>query len=281
MLRIFCKGTSQFHRMHTKFFRLYLCSIFLPLLGFSQTQIDEADLFFPVTYWGISLTPTIMSKAKISGNTAKYNISSNPQVGAEVMIDYYYNFSKNTCLVFSGGGSVLGFNFNNDINKNMFSPTTGGNISANKAAARNMDIFYFRFQAAVQKIVFKGLKRAWVISTGLAVLYSLQNSEEINYNVAYPDNVDLNYLNRYQNNNNGGKPWVNVHLTGGRQWMFNNCNAIQLKLKVNYSPISFLKGTYSFDVGNEPSLSGDYKVSGSYIGLNFSYILSRSHKTIK
>jgi hypothetical protein len=267
--------------MHTKFFRLYLCSIFLPLLGISQTQIDEVDLFIPGTYWGISLTPAIMSKAKISGNTSKYNISSNPQVGAEVLIDYYYKLSKSTCLVFSGGGSVLGYNFNYDINKNMFSPPTGGNITANKAFARNMDIFYFRVQAEVQKIVLKGLKRAWVISTGLSVLYSVQNSEEINYYVAFSNNADLNYLNRYQNNNNGGKPWVNVHLTGGRQWMLNKGNAVQLKLKVNYSPISFLKGTYSFDIGNEPSLSGDYKVSGSYIGLNFSYILSRSHKTIK
>ncbi|KIC92665.1 hypothetical protein [Flavihumibacter solisilvae] len=240
-----------------------------PCIAFSQ----DATTFIPRTYWGISLTPHVLAKTKFTGNTAKYQVSSSPQLGGEVLIDYHYNFAKDLSLIFSVGGVAVGYNFKFYIDKDYFSPPTEVDIYDSHNTARDIN-FNLKGQVELQKYFRKGQNKSWIIAAGGSVLYSPLNHEEYSYSVYFSNSEIYNYLNRDQVPNNDGKPWLNVHLSAGRQWEFRKRDALQCKLKANYSPVKFLKGTYAFDVGAEPRESGNYSVSGSYIGLSFSYVRS-------
>ena len=62
--------------------------------------------------------PVIIKKGHIDGDVNKYGISSSPQPGGEVLVNYYYNFEPNYSLVLSAGGELLVHNFNYEIPKN-------------------------------------------------------------------------------------------------------------------------------------------------------------------
>jgi hypothetical protein len=228
MLKTHCEETFHYRSMTPKHIYLYLCAVFLSFEASSQgLEIDDIK-FVSKTYWGFSISPLLMSKTKIEGDRRKYNLSSNPQFGAEALVNYYYKFSRNYSLVVSGGGAVLGYNFNFDIDGNMFEPPTGTNIFYNGAVARSLDIFYFRGQSEIQRQFYHKIHSNWFVASGLSILYTVGKSEEISYYLTNPDYSEQKYLTRSQVNNNHGKPWFNVHFIGGHNWQTGSGNAFQI-----------------------------------------------------
>ena len=121
-------------------------------------------------------------------------------------------------------------------------------------------------------------KKSWLAAAGMSVLYSIDSPWEFIGFIYFGGISSQNsqeYLHIDQMYDNGNKPWVNFHISGGHAWGLKRGNLLQAALKLNYSPVDFAVGIYNFHVGNQPDVIGEYKLSGSYIGLSLSYIFSR------
>ncbi len=245
---------------------------------YSQENDEAPNNLILKNYWGISLTPLLTAKAKIEGDKNKYRLHSLPQFGAEVLINYYFNFKQNHSLIFSAGGNVLAYNFNYDIPKEMFDPPLGYNPSSNKALSRESGIFNFKAQVELQRKWRNDLKKNWDAGAGLSLLYSVVHPIDISELFLDANGQTKEYLTRTNEYNNNGKPWFNFHISGGHEWILKSQNIFQVNLKLNYSPTTFANATYRFNVGNQPEVSGNYLISGSYIGLCISYVFARSKK---
>lgn len=235
----------------------------------AQTKITN-DFIAPVHYWGIAITPAMISRTSITGQKNDYHVQAGPQLGAELSVHYHYRFERNYALIIGSGLNILAHNFDYEIPKEAFSPPTASNISTNGDASREMDIIYFRLPVEIERRFASLQNNSWIIRAGGSVLFSVQQKEEIADVLYYPGGPQQ-YLLRYQDNNNRGKPWVNFHIAAGYYRPFKK-NALLVSLKANYSPASFVSGDYIFNVGNQPEQTGSYGVSGSYIGLSVEYL---------
>ncbi len=250
------------------------CLLLLLESAHAQEFSSNKEYVAPSRYWGISITPSLVSKAIITGEKHDYHVKSAPQFGAEVLINYHYRFEQNYSLIFGGGLNILGYNFDYDIPKDQFDPPTTANITTNGAASREMNIIYFRVPFELERIFSIQQNNVWVVRAGGSLLFSVQQPEETSDAVYYPNGGSQNFLNRYQNNNNHGKPWVSFQLVTGHRWIFRK-NSIQASLKLNYCPTKFVDGEYHFNVGSQPKQQGRYGVTGSYIGFSFEYIFTK------
>lgn len=242
--------------------------------GFTQCYAQKAaSILFPRLYWGVSVTPALIAKANIQGDKSRYNLKSAHQFGAELVINSYYDFEQSYSFVIGIGGGTMAHNFDYNIDGKMFEPAAVSDISTNKAASREMDIFYFKMPLELEKRWLCEKNGAWNLAAGLSLLYALKHNVEREDAILFPDGRQLQYLTIYQNNsNNNGKPWVNFHFSTGHDWTIGNGNLLRCNLKVNYSATDFFTGTYQFNVGTQPTATGKYSISGTYVGICLSYI---------
>jgi hypothetical protein len=244
--------------------------------GYSQKGDESINNSRLKNYWGFSLTPLLLAKADIDGDKDKYQLHSLPQFGAEVLINFYYNFEQNYSLVFGAGGNLSAYNFNYYISKEMFNPPIGFDLSSNKAVSRESGIFNFRLQAEMQRRWPRDEAKNWDLAAGLSLLYSGAIPGDISEVVLDSSGQYKEFLTRTNQYNNNGKPWFNFHISGGHEWILRSGNIFQVNLKLNFSTTDFATGTYLFSTGIQPDLSGKYGLSGSYIGLSLAYIFART-----
>jgi hypothetical protein len=249
----------------------------LILLGthvYSQRNEEDANNSFPKSYWGVSATPFLFQK-----NAANYVDKNNYQanftsrLAGEALINHYYNFSSNSSFVFSLGFGAVSHKFHYEIPKDIFNAATGVNVSSNLREPIPIATSYVKTQGEIQLKSEKNKKKSWFGATGLALLYSVEGPSEY-YAAVFLGSNSLNsikYLHFDQNNNNHHKPWLNFHVSGGYEWVLNSKSLVQASLKLNYSPVKFVTGTYRFAIGNLPEVKGKYSISGSYIGVSVSY----------
>lgn len=249
---------------------------------YSQKSGAPPNNLKPKNYWEVSIIPLLTAKTEIDGDKNKYQLHSHPKFGAELLIHYHLNFRKNYSLVFSIGKNAFGSKFLYNIPKEMFDPATGSNITPNKFGSRGMEIINNKVQAELLRRWPRNKVNNWNVAAGLSLLFSftggLGETGSVHF---YPNGQTKQYLTRYQQNYNNGKPWFNFHVSGGQEWVLKSKNIFQVNLKVNFSPINPSTGTYLFTTGIQPDLSGNYGVSGSYIGISTGYILTRANKKPK
>lgn len=253
--------------------------IFLMILGvfaYSQENDGSGENLFPIHSWGISIAPALIKEGHIDGDKNKYKLSSSPQFGEEVLINYYYNFESNYSLVFSAGCELLVHNFDYEIPKEMFDPAGGTSISFNPVGPIKMSSSYFKTQVELQSKFHKKEKGSWVGIAGLSLLYPIQRGDEYSAGILWGSNSQSaqEYLS-IQYNNYEHKLSLNFHISCGHEWIINSRSILQANLKFNFSPVNLAEATYIFNVGSQPEVSGKYKISGSYIGLSISYIFSK------
>ena len=256
--------------------------IVLSIPAFAQKSDDSSNNLLPKNYWGFSIIPSLTAKTEIDGDKNRYQLHSHPKFGAELLIHYHINFRKNYALVFSIGKNAFGSKLHYTIPKEMLDPPTGSNITPNKFGSRGMEIINYKVQAELMRRWPGNKAHNWNLGTGLSLLMSFDGGGGTTwYLVDYPSGQTKQYLTRYQQNDNNRKPWFNFHIAGGHEWTLKSKDILQINLKVNYSPINPSTGTYLFTTGVQPDLSGQYGVSGSYIGISIGYIVSRGSKKLK
>jgi hypothetical protein len=255
--------------MHRYILLLYAC-----VVSFVKCYSQKAgQVTYPRLYWGVSVTPALMAKANIQGDKSRYNLSSTPQFGAEVVINSYYHFERLYSFVVGIGGGTIAYNFDYNIDKNKFEPPTGSDISINGVASREAGIFYFKLPVELEKKWLNQTHGDWNLAAGGSLLYAPKRSGQRADVILLPDGQQVEYLTIDQNNyNNNGKPWFNFHISGGHDWTLRKGNLFRLNLKVNYSATDFVTAAYRFNVGNQPAVSGRYGITGTYVGICLSYI---------
>lgn len=241
----------------------------------AQRLATNKEYMGPSRCWGLSFTPAIVTKATVTGDKDIYHVKTAPQFGGEILINYNYRFERNYALIVGGGLNFLGFNFDYNIPKEMFSPPTEANITTNSAASREMNIINFRVPVELERIFNDRKDDEWLIRAGASLLFSVQQPEQTSDAIYYSNGGPKTFLDRYQSNNNNGKMWFGFQLLAGHRWLLKK-NAFQAGLKVHYCPFKFVDGEYHFNVGNQPEHQGRYGLTGSYIGLSFEYILKKS-----
>ncbi len=260
-------------------FRATLSITFLMLLGvfaYSQENDRRGENLFPIHSWGIFIAPALIKEGHIDGDKNKYKLSSSPQFGGEVLINYYYNFESNYSLVFSAGGELLVHNFDYEIPKEMFEPVGGTSISFNQVGPVKMTSSCLKAQAELQSKFHKKQKKSWMGAIGLSLLYPIQGGDEYNSGILWgSSSQSVQYYLFIQYNYYEQRPLLNFHISGGHEWIINSRSILQANLKFNFSPVNLAEATYIFNVGSQPEVSGKYKISGSYIGLSISYIFSK------
>ena len=230
--------------------------------------------------WGISIIPLLAQKNKIQGEKSAYHLASSPQTGMEVLINYFAGLGQRYSLIYSVGGGVMAHNFSFSIPKQLFDPPEDVDIAYSKGFTRELDLLYFKAGVAVQRIFPAHSLSHWVALAGATIAYSPTTDAGTDYAIARTDGSEQTYLSTDDNYNNHGKPWFNFHLDAGKEWRLNWGHLLQAMIRLNLSPTKFFSGMYTFKVGNQPPVSGKYSVSGTYIGINLSYVFSR-YKKIK
>lgn len=243
------------------------------------SQADTAlDGVVGLNSWGISFISLITQKNKIQGERSQYNINSSPQSGMEAMINYFVRQSSQYSLIYSIGGGIMAHNFSFSISKEQFDPPLNADMIDSKRFSREPDLLYLKAGAAVQRIFAANVRSHWVTAAGGMLAYSPTTDAGTDYTIVNADGSEQTFLSTEDNYNNHKKPWANFHIDAGRQWRFHWGHIIQVMFRVNFSPAKFFSGTYTFKVGNQPPVSGRYGMSGSYIGINVSYVFSRYKK---
>jgi hypothetical protein len=244
------------------------------LVTFSIAQEKNSEVL-PRPCWGVSITPNLLKRSSIDNRGGKYQLGSSPQFGGELLIKYHYGFLPMYRLIFAAGVNWISYDFDYNISKDFFIPPTGVDISSNQALSRYSDVFHLRGQIELERTFIRTIKKSLTVALGASLLYSPQNYESASGVIVYPGGSSVTFLNREQTNNNNNRPWMNFHIAAGPQWLVGRRHTLQLQGKVNFSPLKFIKGTYYIEVGNEPIETGQYEVSGSYIGLSLTYIFNR------
>lgn len=249
---------------------------------FAQKEEHSFSNAKPKDYWGVSAIPLVTTKTKINGDPGRYGLKGRRQSGAELLVHYYLNFKENYSLVFSGGMIVFGSRLDYTIPKEMFDPQAASDITPNKYQSSGMQFSNYKVQAELQKRWPGGKNNHWNLAGGLSLLFSFaENAGQTGIMYVYPDGQTKQYLTRYEQVNNNGKPWFNFHVSGGQEWILKSKSIVQLNLKVNFSPVNPATGTYIFTTGIQPDLGGDYKTSGSYIGISTAYFFVGRNKKPK
>lgn len=254
---------------------LFLILTTVPALPQADTAIDGV---VTLNNWGISIIPLLAQKNKIQGDRSLYNLGSSPQLGMEVLIHYFAGLGQQYSLIYSLGGGVMAHNFSFSVPKELMDPPVNADITFSKGFARELDLFYFKAGVAAQGIFSANLRSDWVAVAGGTVAYSPASDVGTDYSIARTDGSIQTYLSTDDNYNNDRKPWANFHINAGRQWRLNWGHLFQVMLKLNFSPTKFFSGAYTFEVGNQAHVSGRYGMSGSYVGINLSYVFSQYKK---
>lgn len=258
----------------------FVIVLWLPV--YAQKNIEPASNLKPKNYWGISIIPSLTEKTEINGDKTRYQLQSNSKIGAEILLHYHLNFSKNYSVVFSAGGNAFGSKLTYTIPKEMFDPPTTSDVSLNKFAARGLGISNNKIQIELLRRWVCSEVTNWNLGAGVSLLFSFNSGLSTTWDIIdYPNGQSKQYFTRLEQFNNNGKPWFNFHISGGHEWILKSKNIFQLNLKVNYSPINPATGTYLFTTGIQPDLSGNFGTSGSYIGVSIGYIFTRANKKKK
>lgn len=266
----------SFHSKYSPMLRTATITTFLTLFFtpiFSQEKDENFKTSSAKNYWGISVIPLSVAKTKIYGDKAKYQLHSRSQFGIEALFSYYYNIEKNYALVFSAGVNALSSRLYYTIPKEMFDPPTESDVKSNKFSS-GLGLYNYKVQVEFLRRWHARKINIWNLGGGVSLLYADANGGETGEIHVSANGQSERHLTRFHKGGNDGKPWLNFHVSGGPMLILRSGDMLQVLLKMNYSPTNFLTGTYHFNVGNQPELSGQYKASGSYIGISIAYIFT-------
>lgn len=225
--------------------------------------------------FGINLTAAATAKANIRGNAKTlYGLESKPQPLFEAGVTVYRALPHNWWFNFGLGGGVAAWNFDYYIPANSFSPPLTDELFNNGAASRQMDLFYVKLPVELEKRWVAKRGNQWNAAVGASILMA-PPSDYGSGSVVWHQNDWYTYKGVEHDNNNGGAPWLNFHVAGGYSWQLRSGHLIRANAKASYSPTEFGLGSYQFLIPGKPVETGEFGVTGSYLGISLSYIFAQ------
>jgi len=241
------------------------------LRGYAQKEIRDIDLIFSRRHYSFSIVPFLDQKADITKNIDKYQIYSTIMHGFEAGFRRYSHFDKEHSLVIGLFFGAFARNFNFTIPGNEFNPPYDGNITSNTAASREFN-FIGSIPVLFEKRWFTKNQNFWTAELGLTIRYTPSMDDGFGYTAG--NNND--FLEMDLTTNPAKRPWLDYNAGVGYSWILKNNTIFKTALVLNLSFTPYIEGDYRFTVPNQPTVQGHYQAKGSYIGLSFGYIFTRT-----
>jgi hypothetical protein len=215
-------------------------------------------------------------KAKINPESGDHRVTSTPQPAGEIGFNLQCDLNSNLFFITGLTLTITGRNAaldvpGHEINPSYPDPFPFWTISDADFCATIPLQIEKDWQAGKSKMIFGRI--------GLNLKYSFGYDEDIidNY-LTDTNNQHINFFSLELNSNNHNKPWFTYTIGGGYGWTLKNHDLFKLCLVANISLTKFVSGTYEVNIPGHPLTEGSYGVTGSYIGLSFSYVFVRFQK---
>ncbi|MET0243382.1 MAG: hypothetical protein ABW174_07935 [Flavitalea sp.] len=257
---------------------LLLAAVFLAQNSFAQEQPKTEEVPKKIAL-GLSITPAAIQRTNASTRNGLYNVKTPFGPGVEVLANIYAGNSGRGNFVFSAGFLSTAFKLQYRIPKESFEPDANRDQD-NRDIDNILAEFIPKIQAEYQYRFSDQQVSAWYASAGLSILYTpdggglftLSRNDVANGLIFYEENSSINSRNR---------PWVDLHISGGREFRLKSSGSILLGAKINYSPSHFSNGTYRIIPNNGPSVTGNFKLKTGFYGISGAYIFGRTRRVLQ
>lgn len=251
------------------------CLLLAILLHLALHSMAQENIFIPRRYFGFTLTPAIAAKANVSGNSY-YKVNTSPQLAAEASINLYYDFAAKWTMCFGIGAGMIGSNFDFVVPGKSFDPPLEYDIINSGQFSRELDAFQLRIPFSMQRNFYHAEKQNyWSAALGACFIYSPAGTRHQEFVLKHENGDETSFLQIEKTTNNYGRAWFNYFATAGYSWHTRSKNLIRAELKYNHSFTEFIKGSYAFQLPNAPEATGDYGVTGTFLGISITYLLKK------
>ena len=253
---------------------LFIFFLLQHLFFLSQAQNrDDLNKIFSKGHYSFTLVPFLDQKASITKNIDKYGTHATVMHGFEAGFSRYSHLDEDLSVIVGIFFGAFGRNFNYAIPGNELVPPKDGYLIMEKALSREFD-FVGSVPIRLEKRWFAHGNKFWDAQFGLTIRYT-PTIEEYDADIW---NGNYEYFQMHLVTNPKKGLWLNYDLGGGYNWILKNNNILKTGLVLNMSFTSFVKASYQFTLANQPKVEGSYEVKGSYIGLSFGYLFTRTSK---
>jgi len=259
--------------MSTKkqFLSVVLILVFISTFGQRSKDDEDANYYFPENGFRISVRPSLARKAYVTPNN-NYHPSASNFISLGAGIDYCYHINKYFSLITGLHGLWHGSNFSFFVAGNEFQPPLGYDIDESGPTSGDLQNALISLQTTLEKKWFTRNNKIWSTGLGLAINYSPLNDFDNGYS-ASQNGQQVFFAQMSYDASNGRRPFLSAHIMAGRYWKLGKRQSVSTNLVMDYSFRYFAKGYYSFHIPGKPEITGEYKIDGSYFGIDIAYDL--------
>jgi hypothetical protein len=242
-----------------------------PSLQRTEVKLKKGSL-------GFEIKASMLPKAKITRESGSYQLQSYLQSSYSLGADYLFAVKKNL-LISSGLHLVIGKrNYFANIPSQDINDWDGRKIIEEKELWSHVQI-----PLSVEKRIFHKKNYKYAIKGGLRISYSgFRRDESVDHYLVYSNGQTVHIFNAELSARNNGKPWLIFFAGFSKLIELTNKNTLAVSFIADISPCYFFSGNYSITIPNKPITTGEYKISGSCLGISLQYIFTgTNHKLIK
>lgn len=225
---------------------------------------------------GIEIYASLLPRAKIITKEGGYQLKSHLQSSYGIGINYARFLNKNTSF-FTGFHLIIG---KRNYFVNIPASDFPGNTFTNDLLLENKDIWSsLRIPLLLQKRVGFIEKNTIFFKCGISLRYSgMMNDEDIEGIIIDSSGQKTSVFNASLSGRNKGNPWITFISALSKPFVLDNRNIFILEIYLDVSPTYFFKGEYEITIPGKPVSRGDYKISGTSLGLSVQYIFTGTNK---
>jgi hypothetical protein len=239
----------------------------------SAQASEKTASYFLNDQFRVSIRPALARKARVTPNET-YDPGASNFISLGAGIDYCYHINELFSLISGLHGLWHGSNFTFFVSGKNFQPELGYDLIEEGPTAGNLQHGLISLQSTLEKRWFSKKERIWSTGLGLALNYSPTTTYDNDYYVFHNGQL-VNYAWMGYDANNQSKPFLSAHAMVGYYWKIAKADFLVTNFVIDYSFTYFAKGSYSFHIPGKPEVTGEYKIDGSYVGLDISYSFSK------
>ncbi len=242
-----------------------------------SSRLSEKTIsYFLNNQFRISVRSALARKAIVARNET-YNPGASNFISLAAGIDYCCHFNESFSLITGLHGLWHGSNFTFFVSGKNFQPELGYDLIERGPTSGDLQQGLISLQSTIEKRWFTKKEKIWSTGLGLALNYS-PNTTYDNYYSVLQNGQWVNYAWMGYDANNQSRPFFSAHAMVGYYWRIGKTNFLTTNLVIDYSFTYFAKGSYSFHIPGKPEVTGEYKIDGSYIGLDIGYNFTKRKK---
>ena len=224
----------------------------------------------------ISVRPSIARKAMVTTNET-YSPGASNFISLGAGIDYCYHINESFSLISGLHGLWHGSNFTFFVSGKEFQPELGYDLVEEGPISGDLQHGLLSLQTTLEKRWFSKKEKIWATGLGLALNYSPTTTYDNDYYVFHNGQL-VHYAWMGYDANNQAHPFLSGHVMAGYYWKIGKSNFLVTNLVIDYSFTYFVKGSYNFHIPGKSEVTGEYRIDGSYLGLDISYSFAKGKK---